>query len=75
MESHYIQTPDCDPEIRLYQYCPYCGKELKPHQCEVTYIMNDECPDCGGDRNSPPLTGCRPYSHYGTYCFSEVING
>ena len=28
----------------------------------------NRCPDCGGDRNSPALTGCRKGSHYGTYC-------
>lgn len=26
------------------------------------------CPACGGDRNSPALTGCPIGSHYGTSC-------
>ena len=28
----------------------------------------DKCPACGGDRNSPALTGCPMGSHYGSYC-------
>lgn len=27
----------------------------------------DVCPNCGGDRNSPALTGCERGYHYGTY--------
>ena len=27
----------------------------------------DKCPACGGDRNSPGLTGCPLGSHYGSY--------
>ena len=29
--------------------------------------INYNCPVCGGDRNGPPLTGCPPGGHYGTY--------
>ena len=37
----------------------------------ITYSQPPDynrCPDCGGDRNSPALTGCRKGSHYGAYC-------
>ena len=29
--------------------------------------LANNCPACGGDRNSPALTGCPRGSHYGTY--------
>ena len=37
----------------------------------ITYSPSPDynrCPACGGDRNSPAMTGCPLGSHYGTYC-------
>lgn len=32
------------------------------------FIDPNKCPSCGGDKNSPALTGCPMGSHYGSYC-------
>ena len=57
--------------------CPVCkGGVVIPanvcdnYQQEIYHIephQEDRCPACGGDSNSPPLTGCPMGSHYGTY--------
>jgi len=43
---------------------------LKPIE-NITYTLPPDynnCPSCGGNRNSPALTGCPKGSHYGSYC-------
>ena len=43
---------------------------LKPIE-NITFTLPpdyNKCPSCGGDRNSPALTGCPKGSHYGSYC-------
>ena len=46
----YVVTPDYNPEY-------YRGSG---------YQFVDRCPSCGGDRNSPALTGCPKGNHYGS---------
>ena len=42
---------------------------VPPHGETYEFIpFVDRCPACGGDRNSPALTGCPMGSHYGSYC-------
>ncbi len=65
------------------QMCPWMTSTTNPEVCrscngkgwvvvygDSNYKEWDRCPTCGGDRNSPSLTGCPMGSHYGTY--SEV---
>ena len=49
------------------------GEDYLPYPTEThEYIpFVDKCPACGGDRNSPALTGCPMGSHYGTSCVAR----
>ena len=46
--------------------CPICQGTGSLGETASNTIGSNCCPDCGGDRNSPPGTGCREGGHYGT---------
>jgi len=51
----WVEVSDCAPFI--------------PPDGVVRYSYPSvESPACGGNRNSPALTGCPKGSHYGAYC-------
>ena len=49
----WVEIGNADDRLKLIDSINYS----QPH---------NRCPDCGGDRNSLALTGCRKGSHYGT---------